>query len=149
MASGSGNGQQRNRAARSPAARVVFTSAYSLEPPPAMTPVQPVVPAPAHLLMPQVLMPPAFRMPAPLSLMSLAPFRFTGHRALSPLPPRAPPPSPVALVSDVIEMVPLEPNYAFWASYRSGGSPPVEMDFMGRHGGPAASADVPDPNPNG
>jgi hypothetical protein len=145
MASGSENGQQRNSPMRSPAARVVFTNTQLLEPPPAMTSAQPVVPA-THFLMPQVLMPPAFRMPAPLSLMSLPPFRFMGQRALSPLPPRAPPPSPVALVDDIIEMVPLEPNPAFWAPYRSGGSPPVEIDFMGRHGGPAAPATVPDPN---
>jgi hypothetical protein len=42
-------------------------------------------------------------------------------------------------------MVPLEPSHAFWAPYRSNGSRPVELDFMGVLGGAAGPATVPDP----
>jgi hypothetical protein len=121
----------------------VFAHALFLEPP-VMVPTRPVVQA-SHFLVRRVqTMPAANRSPAPrpLTLMAPAPF------GLPPQPPLAPPSNLVGGVRGVIEMVPLEPNHAFWAPYRSNGSRPVELDFMGVLGGAAGSATVSDPGDN-
>jgi hypothetical protein len=135
----SGNNQRYPPLMRELVPGVVFAHALFLEPP-IMVPARPRVQA-SHFLVRRAQMPPAYRAPAPrpLTLMAPAPF------GLPPPPPQAPPSIPVAGVRGVIEMVPLEPSHAFWAPYRSNGSRPVELDFMGVLGGAAGPATVPDP----
>lgn len=116
---------------------MVFARTFFFQSPNATAPAQPVVPAGTHFFMPGLPLP-AFRAPAPVPPIPVAPARFVGRLGLPPRPPRIAPPRLVIEegVHDKIEMVPLLPNHAFWAEYRSGGNPPVELDFMGLSAGP-------------